>query len=282
MKCKFCNSDKILICKNILSNHVNLYYNLFECKSCNSFFFDYNQHSNVNIQEVYENLATKFKENYCIGNFKNKYWLSQIKKIKRLTTNFSSILDVGCRTGDFLMHCPDNIRREGIELAKVSSDVAIFRGLNIYNDYVENINFQHKYDVVTCYAVLEHLVEPLKFLNKISSIISDNGLLVILIPTYECLKRYLLDNFTKIRWHMYSPPEHLNFFSRKFLDNYLNNKGFELAERYYTTGGLLTPNTKILYFNKILGNITRLIDEYTILNKFPIFDHMYSYYKRIK
>lgn len=72
----------------------------------------------------------------------------------------SSVLDIGCRTGDFLMHFPKSIVREGVELSKNSAEIARERGLMLYQDFAENINFDKQYDVVTCYAVLEHLLDP--------------------------------------------------------------------------------------------------------------------------
>ena len=47
---------------------------------------------------------------------------------------------------------------------------------------------------------------PLVFLDKLSNIVSSKGGLVIMIPTYECVKRWLIDTFTSVRWWMYSPP----------------------------------------------------------------------------
>jgi 2-polyprenyl-3-methyl-5-hydroxy-6-metoxy-1,4-benzoquinol methylase len=74
-----------------------------------------------------------------------------------------------------LLHFSDSLVREGIELSKNSAKIAEKRGLVVYQDFVENININKQYDVVTCYAVLEHLLDPLTFLDKLSNIVSSGG-----------------------------------------------------------------------------------------------------------
>lgn len=176
------------------------------------------------------------------------------------------------------MHFNIGCKREGIELSKNAARVAHERGLHVYNKNVEEIAFDNKYDVVTLYAILEHVVKPYGILSKLSDIIEDNGLLVVMVPTHECLKEKILFLINK-RWHMYSPPEHLNFYSKKFLDLYFGTHGFVLIDRYYTSGGIFNPFMKIPLLNKMFSKFMYYFDK-TFFNKFPLFDHMYSYYKK--
>ena len=116
---------------------------------------------------------------------KSQYWEDQKRNILQILKKTPrSILDVGCRTGDFLMHFEDRIIREGVEISNYCTEIANKRGLRIYNKNLESINFNKKYDLVSAYNILEHLIDPLSFLDKLSSIINENGLLVILIPTH--------------------------------------------------------------------------------------------------
>ncbi len=233
----------------------------------------------MDIEKVYEKYSINHNKAAGFQFQKSFYWDRQVWRIEKiLGRKVSSVLDAGCRTGDFLMHFPDNVVREGVELSKNSAEIAESRGLTIYQDFVENINFEKQYDAVTCYAILEHLINPLGFLDKLSNIVSSKGGLVIMIPTYECVKRWLIDTFTSVRWWMYSPPQHLNFFSKSFLDNYLAKKNFKLVDRYWTSGGMFNPFRNIPLASRAFGKGITLIDEYTPVNKLPIFDHMYSYY----
>jgi len=131
----------------------------------------------VDIENIYEKYS--IKHNKGVRNFQFKksiYWNRQAQRIEKiLDRGISSVLDIGCRTGDFLMHFPDSLVREGVELSKNLAEIAEKRGLVIYQDFAENINFDKQYNVVSCYAVLEHLLNPLTFLDKLSNIVSLGG-----------------------------------------------------------------------------------------------------------
>ena len=283
MDCKFCGGYKIKSIKKVRSPYVKYEYTLYQCNNCKSKFFYFEEHD-IDIKDIYEKLAVKHIEPSRIFKIrKSFYWCRQVHRIEKiLNRKILSVLDVGCRTGDFLFHFPNNIAREGVELSENSAEIARKRGLRIYQDFVENINFDKRYDVVTCYAILEHLKNPLSFLDKLQNMVAPCGVLVILIPTYECTKRWIIDTFTSVRWHMYSPPEYLNFFSRRFLDNCLAKKNFKLADRYWTSGGMFNPFRDIHLAKPAFGKAMTLLDEYSLINKLPIFDHMYSYYKLVK
>ena len=76
---------------------------------------------------------------------------------------------------------------------------------------------------------------------------------------------------------LYSPPLHLNLYSKGFLDRRLA-KNFKLVDRYWTSGGMFNPFRNIPLAGRAFGKSMTLIDEYTPINKLPIFVHMYSYY----
>jgi len=277
MICKFCGSSKVKPIKTVQSPYINYKYTLYQCNNCKCRFFDVKEH-NVDIESIYEEHSVRY--NKTLVDFKKRfYWTRQTQRIRKvLGKKPLSVLDIGCRTGDFLLHFPNSIIREGVELSKGSTEIAQSRGLTIHQGFIENITLNRRYSVVTCYAVLEHLVYPLVCLDKFSNIVSPGGILVIMIPTHECFKRWVIDRFTSIRWWMYSPPEHLNFFSRHFLDQYLTERNFILVSRYWTSGGMFNPLKNIPLIGRIFSKVMSLIDEYIFINRLPIFDHMYSYY----
>ena len=277
INCKFCGSSNVQLVKQVQSPYVNYKYTLYQCNDCRCRFFDIKEH-NVDIKDIYEEHSIRHNR-ASIDFRKHFYWTRQVQRIRRIFgRNILSVLDIGCRTGDFLMHFPNSIVREGVELSQNSVEIARRRGLTVYQGYIENITIHKQYDVVTCYAVLEHLIYPLICLDKLSNIISPGGVLVIMIPTHECFKRWVIDKFTLIRWWMYSPPEHLNFFSRYFLDQYLAKRNFKLVNRYWTSGGMFNPFRKVPLIGYLFAKGMSIINEYTFINKLPIFDHMYSYY----
>ena len=191
---------------------------------------------------------------------RSKKWDRQLKILRKLSPQpVMSILDVGCRTGDFLMHIePGIIKIVGIEPSD-TADIARKRGLTIIKSKAEDVETM-KYDIICAYAVIEHMENPFIFLDKI-----DTRLFATLIPTYESLKSRLMGP----RWKMYQPG-HLNFLSRKQLDSYMKGRGYKLAKRFYTSGGMCH---KSLIIRKIIDMFDK-----SIFCRIPIFDYMYSYY----
>lgn len=281
MKCKFCNREEIVTLKKVQSPYVDYKYSLYRCESCNSCFFDEKEHE-VDIKTVYEEYAQNFLKNANITFSPSSYWKNQVRVCKQLyLKSINSVLDIGCRTGDFLLHFDDTIIRDGVELSEKYVMVARKRGIKVYNDFVEKIKFEKKYDIVTCFAVLEHLATPFSFMDKFKHIVNDNGVLLIMIPTQECWKLKIIDKMTDIRWHMYSPPQHLNFFSRQFLDTYINKQGFKLVKRTWTSGGIFNPFRSIPVINNYFSGFMEKYDN-SSLACLPIFDHMYSYFRKEK
>jgi len=312
MKCSICNSYRTQVVKKVQSPFIDKKYTLYFCNDCKSYFFNSKQY-NLDIERLYNDKNFSLTEEITYS----RYLYRQVKRIEKLIGSNKkplNILDIGCRTGDFLCHWPKGNNLYGVELNKDFADVAQKRGIKIYNDFIENINFTIKFDVVTCYAILEHIQSPHKLLEKIVSLIKDGGILVIMIPTIECKLREKLDK-KNIHWHMYSPPEHLAYYSRTFLDNFMNKHQLKLKYRYYTAGGLnriyskQSKKYKLLkkedfeslneyFLHKIDNNVHRtfirklrdklisckrlLIEEYLPINKYPYYDHMYSYYKKVE
>ena len=130
----------------------------------------------MDIEKVYEEYSINHNKTAGFQFQKSFYWDRQVWRIEKiLGREISSVLDVGCRTGDFLMHFSDCVVREGVELSKNSAEIAKSRGLMVYQNFVENINFEKQYDAVTSYALLEHLQSPLVFLDKLVNLVSLGG-----------------------------------------------------------------------------------------------------------
>lgn len=304
MKCRVClKSENVNTVAKKQSPCTLEVYSLYYCDLCQSYFFDLNQHK-VNLVDVYNEDFTNYTNQFHFS----KHWDNQVELIESillsrensLNKSKINVLDIGCRTGDFLNHFDKSkYSLFGVELNKHNAEIARTRGINIYSDYVENILFNEKFDIVTCYAVLEHLEYPSSVIEKLASLVNPNGVMVILIPTIECKIRKELDK-NGIHWHMYSPPQHLNFFSRKFLDEIMALNQLERKKRYYTSGGMrwtykyykgktieeisgfYTKKSKLERYPTIISKLfNRIYDKlelFNFINTIPYYDHMYSYY----
>ena len=88
-------------------------YTLFECQKCLTRFFNHNEH-NVSLSSLYEDLAQN-RAHFPVEFTPKPYWENQKDiLIDLLGKSPTSVLDVGSRTGDFLLHFDKTTKKEGV------------------------------------------------------------------------------------------------------------------------------------------------------------------------
>ena len=146
--------------------------------------------------------------------------------------NRGSLLDVGCGSGHFLSKFQDqNIIKKGIEVNKTLAELARQRigKENVYVTKIESFRTAAKFEVITLWHTLEHLAKPDKILNKLNSLLSKNGKLVIEVPNGQSLARKVFSR----HWQLLMPGQHLYFFSEKSLRKLLEKNGFKVLKINY-------------------------------------------------
>ena len=310
MVCTICSNKKTEAVRKVQSPLIDKQFQLYYCSGCESYFFNADEWD-FDIGEYYNQAYHNLEENFTFS----RQWTRQGKRIlKQLSAQEQSldILDIGCATGTFLQHWDKRHHLFGVELNKYNAQIAQNNGIMIYQDFVENVPFDRQFDVVTCYNILEHLPHPGPVLEKLTQILKKEGILVVEVPTIEC-KLYKKLNKKGIHWHMFNPPSHLSYYSRKFLDEFMSRHGIYLQYRYFKANGPFGIYSKrssqylalqeasynslnhyyygnkeqvshlmpVTLKRKIKSTMVYIMDEYSPLNKFPWYDHMYSYYKKI-
>lgn len=132
-----------------------------------------------------------------------------------------SLLDVGCANGDF----PRFMASRGWTVAGVEVSAAANRKADfpIYPQEFQDIPVsQPTYDVVTAWAVLEHVHDPATYFHKAAQVLKPGGLFVFLVPNFHSTaSRYLFCE---------DVPRHLYFFTDPTVSRYLENSGFALEK----------------------------------------------------
>jgi 2-polyprenyl-3-methyl-5-hydroxy-6-metoxy-1,4-benzoquinol methylase len=107
-----------------------------------------------------------------------------------------SILDYGFGAGTFFRYCPPSSQLFGVEtdsenvvavqimLATRGVSNADLRTIDIRN-WSEHPLLRQRYDVVLCSHVLEHLPDPVLFLNRVRECINTSGCFIGLVPINE-------------------------------------------------------------------------------------------------
>jgi len=278
-RCLLCGCAEVHPTRALRSPYLDASYELYVCETCDSQFFDVHEHE-VSLAQLYERQAES--EEYRIEpRFKwSRYWHHEVKQLMALHGgNIRSVLDIGCRTGDFLMHWPARVTRVGVESSKRAADIAAQRGLTVVRAPVEEYHPPEPFSIVSLYAIVEHLVDPVAFLKRLPPLVERGGIVAIMIPTRQCLKQWLLTSVGR-QWYMYAPPLHLTFISRRRLDEIMEGIGFERVRRRYTSGGTFNLFGALPVLSKVWNRLMWWADAYTLLNRLPVFDHMYTYYRK--
>jgi O-antigen biosynthesis protein len=153
------------------------------------------------------------------------------------------ILDVGCGTGRF----GEAIKiRQNAEITGLEAISAVAKEARTRLDFVVEGNVEliadpfapQSFDTIICADVLEHLREPLLFLQKVHRWLESNGTLVVSVHNvqhHSVVAGLIAGNWT------YEPAglldrDHVRFFTRREIEKLLFRAGFEVRNIDFTHG----------------------------------------------
>ena len=116
-------------------------------------------------------------------------------------TEGKTLLDVGTGSG-LLPHLARTrgFEVEGTDLSKhVSENVPEKAGFPIHHGTLEDIQFTHKYDVITMLHVLEHTSNPVSTLQRCKELLNDGGYIVVVVPNYQSLDSRIKDLLSRFK-----------------------------------------------------------------------------------
>jgi SAM-dependent methyltransferase len=108
-----------------------------------------------------------------------------LRAIQNYVNADSHILDIGCRTGVYLLFLKHHGFKNlwGIEIHKESVEFAKKRKLNVIEGDIHALFYDdHSFDAVNCTQVFEHTHDPEMALCEIKRVLKDDGVLWIDIP----------------------------------------------------------------------------------------------------
>lgn len=188
------------------NNIVNNSYDIFNCNNCQ---YEFSSPSIPGSSKFYS---------WIVGMnsyYSKSRWEFKIVVDKLKVSSARNILDVGCGDGHFLDLVRKNISESsinfyGLEHTNESILAAKSRGFEIYDFHInENISelITERFDAIVLFHVLEHVENPVDFLQNILSILNKGGNIYISTPLSPMhFERYSLDILNH-------PPHHLSRFS---------------------------------------------------------------------
>ncbi len=134
-----------------------------------------------------------------------------------------AVLDVGCSTGAFLhrlRRCGD-YEVMGADVAGAPLDYAERQGIEVLRTPFLDHDFgTRRFQAVTFWAVLEHLVDPRAFLHRASTLLIPNGHCFALVPNLRSLAIRICGSR-----YRYVMPDHVNYFSATTLRDFAAREG---------------------------------------------------------
>lgn len=101
------------------------------------------------------------------------------------------ILDIGCGTGKLMQELSHFGSVWGIDSNAQAIAFCRSRGLkHVYQQRLPQIKLKHKFDVITCLDVLEHIADDVAALKNINQLLKPDGRLIFTVPAYPWLFSY--------------------------------------------------------------------------------------------
>jgi SAM-dependent methyltransferase len=229
--CPICNSEHRELLYNqkfttMSSGSLLDSYDVVVCRSCGFGYAD-----NIPEQEVFDAYyqdMSKYEYQEHSGQ-ESQQDLVRFHAVVDILVPFlspqSKVLEIGCATGKMLSLLQEkgDFEVTGVDPSLVCTETA----KRLYDISVHNYNLwnlpipQQKFDCVILSAVLEHIRDLNRAIEKITSLLHVNGLLEIEVPDAS---RYA--EFPGAPFQEFST-EHINFFSPISLDNLLKLHGYQ-------------------------------------------------------
>lgn len=169
--------------------------------------------------------------------------------LMNIPTDSKAVLDIGCGEGVFVNFAAKNGRKvSGIDISEkaIEAGKTSFGGIPLYKGDIYNLpeeleRLRGKFDAVTAFEVIEHLEDPLSFLNESGKLLKPDGLLIASVPNRD---RFPMREFIDY------PPHHLTRWNRTSLERLFESAGFEKV--------IILPTGRMESINFFLGNFSRL------------------------
>jgi len=257
--CPVCSSENEL---NIFSKEGGTY---VKCQNCTMVYLNPVFKDDA-IVEYYQTNHTEQAElvESDTDDFYINIYSEGLNDIQNATSNISSILDIGCSSGTFLdLAKKRELKTFGIELNKAEYEFANNKGHKVFNELLEKIDFDTKFDAITMWDVFEHIIDGEFYLHQMKSLLNEDGVIFLQIPSSDSLAAKILQEHC----NMYDGLEHVNLYGVETIKKLATKCNLEVLSLKTVISEIGVINNYLSYENPYLGNttnkefVTNLIDE---------------------
>jgi 2-polyprenyl-3-methyl-5-hydroxy-6-metoxy-1,4-benzoquinol methylase len=198
-------------------------FNIYKCYDCGTIMADVQYVMDQYEKDDYYTIKyEKLSEIDRFWGFRFRYILNKISKYSD-----GKILDYGAGNGYFSYLATNNYNKlcDGYEISKTEIEFAkrLFN-IELLGDLDQ---CSEKYDIVTLFNVLEHVPYNDNVFDSILGKVKKNGIIVITTPNPHSFQT-IFKSLKK--WVMIMPPHHINLFSKKGMEEILDNREYEILK----------------------------------------------------
>jgi len=186
---------------------------------------DMKKHYSKKFKEGNYQLARKFAQEYMVVYRSFVHLLEKVLKKENRSIKGTTILDVGCFTGDFLILMKEagadvyglELQNDAVKIANKKLHGRV-KAADVMTDAFPKVRF----DVITLLGIVEHVTDPMKLIKRSTELLKKDGILMVQTPNSSSV----LSRLTKHLWPPYAPVEHIHLFSRDSLTKALQQCGY--------------------------------------------------------
>lgn len=175
--------------------------------------------------DFYRNEYPPVKKTYTVKDYEHDKELAQQRCLTYGIGNLGPmqpkrVLDIGSGSGAFVEECRRwGMIAYGCEISKYSYSKSS-EDKYIYRDRFEDVHFPtDHFDLVTCHDIVEHVLNPINFLNEVFRVVKQHGTVIIDMPRF----------FHISGRHHWKPVEHIWYFTTGEFEKILERIGFTLS-----------------------------------------------------
>lgn len=232
MKCRLCGSKDIFKIQTKIRNLNTDAVSVFGCRECGVQYL----HPFPNESDLAAYYSDCYREEYETQQFYNKDVLDQfheeqlpeatvrVERVRSFLSADDDILEIGCATGYFLKSAQPYVKGVyGAEWDTRNGEYAGALGIDVRKNPDDH---GKKFDKIFMYHVLEHISDPIDYMRRLKSCVSDEGTVFVEVPNNQdaLLKIYDLQEFKDF----YYCSAHLWYFNPSSLAYVMKNAGYDV------------------------------------------------------
>jgi ubiquinone/menaquinone biosynthesis C-methylase UbiE len=252
IRCPLCDGDdtKVLFRRKDLTHRVSdIEFPVVRCRRCGIVYVNPRPTKEA-IHSYYPTEFYEIMDKETVLEHKRSQLEAKFELVKHIDSG--RLLDVGCGKGEFLYFMQGKgWLVKGVEFS--SKPPNMFEQAIFYGELDEANYPVNSFDLVTIWAVLEHVYDPLRTLKEINRVLIPGGTIVLLVTNF---------NSVPARFMRHDDiPRHTTLFSKRTIAKMLTLIGFEVRKYVFSQDifsgsvrGILNYMVKLACGEK-LGNI---------------------------